>query len=435
MVSVVHGVTLADGSTIDVFKENGGQYQLGRRYVILLTDLGRINLGDVKLTGDTRRSLFIGLVPEVAASPVSDFGQALYLDVKQDKTFASVAKTPNEIATATAADILPNANALKTAMLYIQTEDEAHHSYNLVSGEIHASLRSMLFDDARLPREAVLDRLSSRAGQTRRGLWLQALANWGTIGADGNAALADHNSQGLLGGIDADLGDATLGLAGGYTDTRLNVDARASHATARSWHLLGYAGASIGPVRLRAGLGYAHADINARRSVAFTGYSDDLRSDYSGSTMQGFGEVGYSIPVRNGTIEPYAGVAVVHSHSDAFREIGGAAALNSQAASNTVTASSLGLHAATAGQGPIFASATIGWQHRFGDLKPASIMQLVGSQRFSIAGAPISSNAAALALTAGWRITPASALSVTYSGQIGERSNTSAVRLTLSLGF
>jgi outer membrane autotransporter protein len=101
-----------------------------------------------------------------------------------------------------------------------------------------------------------------------------------------------------------------------------------SHADVKSYHALGYLGGSLGQVKLRAGIGYSHADIDTRRVIDFPGYTDQLNARYHATTWQGFGELGYSLPVGTGTIEPFANAAVVRVSTDNVAERGGVAALS-----------------------------------------------------------------------------------------------------------
>jgi outer membrane autotransporter protein len=424
--------TLANGTHISLLKQVVGQYTLGARYEVIRSINAPITRGTVNFDGLEQQSLFVGLVPTFQALGQ---GEALYLDVAQTRSFASVAKSPNQIATAAAADGIANASAIKTAILAVQTEDEARGAFDALSGELYPGIHTALIEDSRIPRLAVLDRLTEAQGGA--GAWIQGIGHWGETGGNGNAATARRDTKGVIVGLDVPLGESGLrsGVAGGYADGDLSVAARASHADLTSYHALAYLGGSLGRVQLRLGAGYTWSKADAARSVVFPGFTDSLRGRFDARTLQGFGEVGYRLPLGTGWVEPFAGYSAVRVRTDGFVESGGAAALTVDRSGQTATASTLGLKGSTAMAGPIVAGFTIGWQHRFDDLVPVSTMRLAGSAPFSIAGVPLAKDQAVADVAIGWRIAPRMVVSARYSGAIGAKTVDSAVKATLSVAF
>ncbi|MFX8573833.1 autotransporter domain-containing protein, partial [Acinetobacter baumannii] len=88
-------------------------------------------------------------------------------------------------------------------------------------------------------------------------------------------------------------------------------------------------------------------DITATRSVILPGLSDTLTGHYNAGTAQVFGELGYGINAGAARFEPFANLAYVSLHTDAFTEKGGAAALTSAATATDTTFSTLGLRTST----------------------------------------------------------------------------------------
>src|SRR5262249_18248465 len=76
--------------------------------------------------------------------------------------------------------------------------------------------------------------------------WVQGLGAWGRINSDGNAAEVNRNLGGVFTGFDQRFGDWVVGIAGGYTNSSVNVSARASSANIDAAHLAAYAGTSFG---------------------------------------------------------------------------------------------------------------------------------------------------------------------------------------------
>ena len=73
--------------------------------------------------------------------------------------FVTAAQTPNQVATALALQAQPAGSPLYDALIS-QTKSSALGAFNALSGEVHGSAIGAAFDDTRLPREAVLDRLA-----------------------------------------------------------------------------------------------------------------------------------------------------------------------------------------------------------------------------------------------------------------------------------
>ena len=136
-----------------------------------------------------------------------------------------------------------------------------------------------------------------------------------------------------------------MGVAGGYTQSSLNVNARlSSGSVGDAYHFALYGGGQLGALGLRTGAAYSWDNIQTTRTIAFAGgsccrlrfrfqRSDDGR--LHGWHRQVFGEAGWAMSLGNVATEPFAGLAWVHLNSDGFSETGGAAALT--AASGPLT--------------------------------------------------------------------------------------------------
>ena len=72
-----------------------------------------------------------------------------------------------------------------------------------------------------------------------------------------------------------------------------------------------------------------------------------MKGDYRGRTGQVFGEVGYELPFKNVSLEPFVGVAYVNLATKGFQEREDIAALSSARDNEGVTYSTVGMNAAT----------------------------------------------------------------------------------------
>ena len=118
------------------------------------------------------------------------------------------------------------------------------------------------------------------------------------------------------------------GLAGGYTNSSLDIDAQWSSADIDAAHLAGYLAAHSGPWNLRTAVAASFSDPDVNRSMVFPGFVGTATADNSASTALIFGEVGYGVAVGQVALEPFAGLAYVHLNTDSFSETGGAGFAN-----------------------------------------------------------------------------------------------------------
>jgi outer membrane autotransporter protein len=200
-----------------------------------------------------------------------------------------------------------------------------------------------------------------------------------------------------------------------------------------------YGGKAWGPLALRTGLTYAWHDIETSRQVAFQGFSDNLQSAYSANTSQVFGELGYSLKAGPVALEPFANLAYVDVHTQAFQERGGAAALTAQEGNTAMTFSTLGAHASTQLGGSLANATlrgTLGWRHAFGSTTPTSSLAFASAgSPADIAGAPIDRDAAVVVVGLDIALSPVSTLGFAYSGQVGPNTTDQSLQANLSLRF
>jgi autotransporter-associated beta strand protein len=379
--------------------------------------------------------------------------------------FSSVAATPDQVATANAIDAEAIGSPLSEALV-TQSAAGARQAFDALSGEIHASAVSAAFDDARLPREAVLDRLAIPYGAPATGAaagfaatsgiaapnlptqafaaWGQAFGSFGHIGGGDDAATLDRSVDGFILGVDASPDNRyRLGVAGGYTQSALSLDAQASSGHVDSTFAGVYGGASLNALRLSGGALYAYNRYGTDRSVVFPGFSDAESAGYGGDTLQAFGEAGWRIGLsgfsRPTSIEPFAGATAMHIDTASFSEAGGAAALNGAAAGYDYAATTLGARteAALFDDAPLIARGMLGWRHVFGDVTPNSTLAFAGAPSipFAVAGAPIARDALAVEAGVDWRMTRQATIGVFYSGSLAARDEDNAVKGELDVAF
>jgi fibronectin-binding autotransporter adhesin len=469
------GAATLSGGTVQILAGTG-TYSPSSRYDILTATGGLTGRFDKLETSSNLAEAFAFLTPSLIYDP-----NDVLLGFTQTASFQSAATTHNQFSTATALQGLPASNPLYNAVIG-QSVAGAGQAFDALSGEVHASAVTAAFEDSRQPREAILDRLSGppdtpplvasaapTAGYTASlpagvfpepgagdaqtvqptlsGFWSQGFGDWGHNRSDGNAAALSRATGGFIIGADALVAQSAglwrFGAAGGYTDDSIAVGSRQSSGTFQSVFGAIYGGASLGAVQLRAGAIYGANITTTSRQITFPGFGDVVTSNYGGSTAQAFGEAGYRFGVggfglREAWLEPFLGGAAIRVRQNGFAEGGGVAGLSGFGQSDDLATTTAGLRAeATVGGAlPLTVRALVGWRHAYGDVSPAAVMAFQGaSQTFTIAGAPIGRDAAVVEGGLGLAITKTATLSVSYSGQFGQRATDNAFHGRLDVSF
>ncbi|MCG7506799.1 autotransporter domain-containing protein [Mesorhizobium retamae] len=378
----------------------------------------------------------------------------VFLAINQTASLDSVGQTPNQVATARGLASLANGNPLLEALLQLDALG-ARAAFDLLSGDVHASAKSALLEDSLLVRESIVNRLrdgtidapathamgTNSAGTMLGGLafWSRAVGSWGEIEGDGNAATLDRSTGGFLAGADAAVSDEwRLGILGGYSRTSFDADMRLSSGKSDNAHLGIYGGVVSGQVALRMGAAYSWHDIDTGRRTAFAGFDDRLLAGYHAGTAQVFGELGYQLQAGYLDLEPFANVAYVNLHTDAFSESNGSAALEGSSSTTDATLTTFGLRAE---RGFVFGEITatahglIGWRHAFGERSPNADFSFAGGDVFTVAGVPLARNAAVLEAGLDVVISPSAGLGLSYSGQFGDGVRDHGIRADFSVRF
>lgn len=448
----VSGQATLEGGTVRVL----GGYNLGTRYTLLNAEGGVSGtFADFSVAKD-----YLFLSPKLGYTATQVYTEAM----RNSVSFASVAQSGNQRAMGVNLDGAAAWSPALAAALQLESVPAARTAFDSLSGEVHASAKTALIEDSRFVREAAMDRLRASAGTAGAStapvkvndgtgqshmaapttgetvFWSQALHSTGRARDDGNAARLDRSVDGLLMGGDARVGDnVRLGVAGGYSRSKFDVDARSSSGDATSYHLGLYGGTTLGPWALRAGAAYARHDVDTTRQARVAGLSDSLKSNHDASTTQVFGEVGYSLAAGDVALEPFANLAHVTLHTDAFSERGTWAALQARSGSANVGLSTLGLRASTAvrlGSVDATLKGMVGWRRAYGDLTPFTSVALPGATGFSdIAGVAVAKNAAVLQLGLDFAFSPRATFGVSYGGQFGGKARDQSVKANLNVSF
>ncbi|MNU43740.1 Extracellular serine protease precursor [compost metagenome] len=419
------GSVTINGGTVDVLA-GSGTYSLATTYTILTGD-------SVTGTFDEVNSDLAFLSPILSYDPTT-VTLGLY---RNDVDFADVTETRNTRATAEAVQSLGATNSVFLGVLPLNATG-ARDAFSQLSGELHASLKSQLLQQARLAREAVTDRISGNVPveDTEGGasVWMTGIAATDRFDSDGNAADMNGHIAGLFAGIDADVSEHwRIGGLFGYANASAGTDADWDSYSAGL-----YAAADWGRLNFSTGAIYSTNDVSTERSIAFGSFDDRLEADYQSATRQVFADLGWREKVGAATLEPFANLAHINLETDGFREQGGAAALSANGNTDDVTLTTLGLRwSADIGNAdlPATFSGMLGWRHVIGDLTPSSRFAFSSGSPFVIEGVSLPRDTAVLEASLTAQISKTARFKLSYSGEFAHSFAAHAAKASLVVDF
>ena len=402
-------------------------------------------------------------------------------------SYASVATTANQAAVANAVSAGPAWSALDAA-LNVQSTTGAERAFDAMSGEVYASAQTAMLNDSLFLREALLGRMrqasfagvdgataalasggpttmtytddlgSSPAASalTNAGAggltispgavpatysWIQAIDSWGRFGGDGDAATASRSLGGVFAGVDHRFDANWLaGVAGGYTDSSVDISDRGSMADIAAAHLAGYVAATFGPWSLRSAASGSFSALDATRSLAFPGFAETASARYDAATAQVFSEASYGMTLGKIAAEPFGGLAFAHLNVGGFAENGGGAALSGSSNDVDIGYATLGGRAAVdyllANGMALTPRLSAAWQYAFGSLTPTQTLTFQSTgETFAIAGLPLARDTALFEGGLDLRLGPRAEVGLSYSGQYGGHVTSNSIKGNLTWLF
>ena len=434
LIAAAGTVTIQGGTALAVL--NPGNYKPTTEYTIITAGQG------VSGTFASVQSSLTFLTPTLSYA-----ANAVNLSLQRNSvSFVDIANTHNEKNTATGLDGLNFDNPVYSALTLLDP-GTARRALDQLSGEVHASTQTALFDSSSHIRSAVNQHLQGvdYGGQTAQGethegvtVWTTGWGHWDDHDGDGNASHLQSNGSGLVVGADLPLDQTRLGVLIGRGQDSTRVDSLNSDTNTHSTYAGFYGNSEWDAFRLRGAVIYAWQDVRGHRSISFPGFSQSANSDYDAHTAQAYLEGSYVIPLGQfTTLEPYVNLARVQVHTDGFSEQGGAADLNVNAATANQTLGTLGLRGTTTlGESGLRGYAGIGWQHAWGDTMPNRNQRFVaGGPGFDIQGVAVASNAGVVDVGLRMPLGRNTWIDASYFGQFASHANDQSARLTLTVSF
>ncbi|WP_338333206.1 autotransporter domain-containing protein [Acetobacter sp. LMG 32666] len=384
--------------------------------------------------------------------------------------FAAVARTRNQQAAGAGLQGVALNSSVVRAVVQLGGTRAVDAALDALSGEIHASIRTVLVQDAQYMRQAVSDRLAGawcdngwaqgglRTALVHQGhilqsdgctaaqtvMWSEAYGGFGNNSGDGNVDSLHHSTSGFIMGADTALGESGRWRAGGlvsYGRSMVDGGGRSSSGQSNNISLGGYVGAHWGGWTLHVGAGYTWNLLALSRKVAFAGFGNTLSSQYNGGTAQGFGELGYRLHLGRSVLEPFGNMAYLNQHTGSFRERGGVAALRGRASDAGVTFATFGLRASasflTYGAW-VTPHAMLGYRHTFGPVTATMHETFAagsGGYGMDVAGVSLSRDTAVLDAGVRVKLTDRIDIDVSYMGQYGGPSTSSGAHGRVTFRF
>jgi outer membrane autotransporter protein len=204
-------------------------------------------------------------------------------------------------------------------------------------------------------------------------VWLRGFGQWVNVDADPNAAGYDQDSNGAAGGIDyAVANNATIGVAGSWSNTEADFDTAGDSSEMDSWTAGAYGSVGFGRFYVDGLASYASHDVSTLRTIQSPVPNAPFvaASDYNATAWSAQGEFGMMFRLGRANIQPSVGLAYSDLSTDAFIETGDGGVFNLlvDEASADSFASTVALRASgewKMGRTRVMPEFRIGWRHEF----------------------------------------------------------------------
>ena len=435
----VSGRAVLQGGTLKPVL-TAGAYLLGQQYHIVHADTG-VSGGFASLDTSTI-SPFLHL-------QLAYGGHDVALNVARGAALVSATQTANQRAVADAADAADDADPLLQRLVTLQPA-QARAAFEHLDGELHASAKALLLQDARVVRDSAL--AHARTGQTPfgaqrdpdsgLGAWADVVHASIRLNGDGNAAPSRLDSNTTLVGLDLQLeGGWRLGVLGGGGKANLKVAERGAKADVDTRYAGLYAGQQWNGFGLRAGYVQSWQELDTERHAGVLDLSGQARARYDARTRQMFVEAGYRLEIGNAGLEPFVQLAQVQLTTDDAHERGTVASLDINGDTHkthlTTTGVRFDLGLSTRGQQQDWLSlrGSLAYRHANGDIEPSTRAHWQTGQQFSVMGSPLARHATLAEIGLGARLSPNSLLEFGFSGLYAGSGHDSGLNARFSVQF
>ncbi|MCY0096963.1 autotransporter outer membrane beta-barrel domain-containing protein [Hoeflea ulvae] len=501
----VSGTATLNGGTVSMIAlDPATSYRTGQTYTILTADggiTGRFASAttqsafltptlDYTDPGSVKLAIAVGPVPLPGPGAGPNPGP-VPVPGSLPELFPTVAQSFNQFQSATGLDDLgqtPGSDALAVYnQILMLNATQARNGFDLASGEVHASARSVAERSAGLFLQTLLnqgrtglaaggtgtpgasvalgyartkrpDKIPSfRAAAGTPGMpadvdvpsaptaWLAPLAGGGSIDGDGNAAGLDWYAGGFAGGYEgrdyAGSGSFLGGLAFGYVRSGADIEQRLSTIRSDALNLGIYGVWTDADWTISGAAGYTAAQISTERRIAFGTLDRLAEARYWNHTIAMSGEVARNFALGGVILSPFVSVHTGWSGHDSAHEIG-AGALNLAVASagegwfDTGLGLAVARQYVTEGGSAIRLEARAAYEHGFGSSIKDQQLSFAGSPTaFAVRGPETGADRYRFGLGAAVQASPTIHFRARYDGMISSRETSHGGSVGLTVKF
>ncbi|MGE4266780.1 MAG: autotransporter domain-containing protein [Deferribacterales bacterium] len=423
-------VTIESGSTINILPEDGtsdgSDYNPYTKYTVITSTDGVTGKFDTVTDGFA----FLDVYLEYDTNDV-------YIELlRNNMDFSGIAKTSNQIGVANAVESLGIDSSIYRAVLPL-SEKGAEKAFSMLSGEMYASAQTMLLDDSRFVREAVLSRAPVQTHNYN--FWFNvfgAKADW-----DGNSGTSNLSRTvgGVMVGAEREINTSmSAGLVFGASNTNYDVDALSSSGSVKSYYLGAYAEKLINDITLTFGAAYGWHKMDTGRTVEFGSFSEHQDADYDADSYQFFGEISYDIKDGGSKVTPFLNAAYAKLDTDGFSEDGGSSALRGDSSDMDTVFATAGLRVeaqTVLGGLKLRPNGSVGLKHAFGDRTPETTVALDGADAFTTEGTPVARDTVVFELGVDSSVSARTSVGVAYKGNFSGESTDQSINADLTIRF
>jgi uncharacterized protein with beta-barrel porin domain len=270
-------------------------------------------------------------------------------------------------------------------------------------------------------------------------IWVRGAGRWANYDGVNGGPGASLQTGAVFAGVDLPVSpDFRIGFAGGWSDSRFDMDDNSGTLDADAWHASLYATGASGNWRTKGIVTYERYDLSSRRPVEFD--TQTARADYNADHVEALGELSYVQQVgANTAVEPYVSAGVSWVQVDGFTEkVNGNDYLSADQQEETWPYTLIGMRlmgAMNVGSVLVNPMVDLGWRHVFGDTDPDLVYEGLDGESFAVAGMPIAEDSLVVqagfdaAFTSGWRT------SLKYKGDIAQTAQQHTVTGGVALPF
>ena len=375
----------------------------------------------------------------------------IYYSIGRGAQIALHGETFNQIATASLVDSLSNSHFLVQKLTRL-LPNAALHALDTLSGEIYASLPTVLAEQSRVVRDTALQHARIHSVESVADSHdNEGIRAWARV-EHSNQQIKSVNRQKGAAAINSQESIPLIGVDFLWQDAlRIGAIAGSGHSTVQAHQIesrskvkANYLGAYLSHQwdrwNVLGGITQASQTLHTLRHMMIdTQTVEDLTAKHDATTRQFFLELTTQCAVGPGTVEPFAQFAHVRVAADGVQESGGNTRLSVHRQTENTHIETIGVrfnsHFVAQPSDHWILSGALAYRHTGGDTMSTAKVTFPATQTFIIMGANQGKNAAIGDLGLTFFTTPHSQLKLGYTGIFSRQLHESEGYLDFSLMF